>query len=125
MQPYLAVAAGGAIGATLRFAVAQLALNRWGSNFPWGTLAVNLVGSLLIGLCWQLFEKWQISPNQRVLLFVGIFGGFTTFSSYALESLRLLQEGRLQVGLIYMVGSNLGGLTAVFLGYLLGRLLAR
>ncbi|MCB9434843.1 MAG: fluoride efflux transporter CrcB [Ardenticatenaceae bacterium] len=125
MQPYLAVAAGGAIGATLRFAVAQLALNRWGSNFPWGTLAVNLVGSLLIGLCWQLFEKWQISPNQRVLLFVGIFGGFTTFSSYALESLRLLQEGRLQVGLIYMVGSNLGGLTAVFLGYLIGRLLAR
>ena len=125
MQPYLAVAAGGAIGATLRFAVAQLALNRWGSNLPWGTLAVNLVGSLLIGLCWQLFEKWQISPNQRVFLFVGIFGGFTTFSSYALESLRLLQEGRLQIGLIYMVGSNLGGLTAVFLGYLIGRLLAR
>ena len=125
MQPYLAVAAGGAIGATLRFAVAQFTLNRWGSNLPWGTLAVNLVGSLLIGLCWQLFEKWQISPNQRVLLFVGIFGGFTTFSSYALESLRLLQEGRLQVGLIYMVGSNLGGLTAVFLGYLIGRLLAR
>ena len=125
MQPYLAVAAGGAIGATLRFAVAQFTLNRWGSNLPWGTLAVNLVGSLLIGLCWQLFEKWQISPNQRVLLFVGIFGGFTTFSSYALESLRLLQEGRLQIGLIYMVGSNLGGLTAVFLGYLIGRLLAR
>ncbi|MCA9965678.1 MAG: fluoride efflux transporter CrcB [Anaerolineales bacterium] len=125
MQPYLAVAAGGAIGATLRFAVAQFTLNRWGSNLPWGTLAVNLVGSLLIGLCWQLFEKWQISPNQRVFLFVGIFGGFTTFSSYALESLRLLQEGRLQIGLIYMVGSNLGGLTAVFLGYLIGRLLAR
>ena len=125
MQPYLAVAAGGAIGATLRFAVAQFTLNRWGSNFPWGTLAVNLVGSLLIGLCWQLFEKWQISPNQRVFLFVGIFGGFTTFSSYALESLRLLQEGRLQIGLIYMVGSNLGGLTAVFLGYLIGWLLAR
>lgn len=125
MQPYLAVAAGGAIGATLRFAVAQLALNRWGSGFPWGTLAVNLIGSLLIGLCWQLFERWQISPNARIFLFVGIFGGFTTFSSYALESVRLLQEGRLQIGLVYMVGSNLGGLTAVFLGYLLGRLLAR
>lgn len=125
MQPYLAVAAGGAIGATLRFTVSQLTLSRWGSSFPWGTLTVNLVGSLLIGLCWQLFERWQISPNARIFLFVGIFGGFTTFSSYALESVRLLQERRLQMGLVYMVGSNLGGLTAVFLGYLLGRLLAR
>lgn len=125
MQPYLAVAAGGALGATLRFAITQFALSRWGSSFPWGTLAVNLIGSLLIGLCWQLFERWQISPNVRAFLFVGIFGGFTTFSSYALESLRLLQEGRLQIGLLYMVGSNVAGLTAVFLGFLLGRLAAR
>lgn len=125
MQPYLAVAAGGAIGSALRFAIAQFTLNRWGSSFPWGTLAVNLAGSLLIGLCWQLFDKWQISPNQRLFLFVGIFGGFTTFSSYTLETLRLLQAERLQLGLVYLVGSNVMGLTAVCLGSLLGRLLTR
>lgn len=125
MQPYLAVAAGGAIGSALRFAIAQFTLNRWGSSFPWGTLTVNLAGSLLIGLCWQLFDKWQISPNQRLFLFVGIFGGFTTFSSYTLETLRLLQAERLQLGLVYMASSNITGLTAVYLGSLLGRLLTR
>lgn len=125
MQQYLAVAAGGIIGATLRFGVSQLALTRWGSGFPWGTLTVNVVGSLLIGFCWQLFERWQLTPSLRLFLFVGIFGAFTTFSSYALESLRLLQNGRFSLALLYIVGSNVVGLTAVFLGYLTGQFCAK
>ena len=121
MIEYFSVALGGMIGAMLRFAVSRLALARWGGEFPWGTLLVNVVGSFLIGLCWQLFERWELASAARLFLFVGIFGAFTTFSSFSLEGLQLFQAGRVQVGLVYVVGSNLLGLTAVFLGYLLGQ----
>ncbi|MEM7113708.1 MAG: fluoride efflux transporter CrcB [Chloroflexota bacterium] len=121
MTDYFSAAIGGMIGAMLRFAVSRLALARWGGDFPWGTLLVNVAGSFLIGLCWQLFERWELAPAARLFLFVGIFGAFTTFSSFSLEGLQLFQAGRVQAGLVYVVGSNLLGLTAVFLGYLLGQ----
>lgn len=123
MTQYVAVALGGMIGAVLRFGMSRFALTQWGAAFPWGTLIVNMVGSLLIGFCWQVFERWELVAETRVFIFVGVFGAFTTFSSFSLESLQLFQTGRLQAGLAYMVGSNLLGLTAVFLGYLSGRFL--
>ena len=124
MIDYLSVALGGMIGAILRLVVSRLALARWGGDFPWGTLLVNVAGSFLIGLCWYLFERWHLAPAARLFLFVGIFGAFTTFSSFSLEGLQLFQAGRVQAGLAYVVGSNLLGLTAVFLGYLLAQFIS-
>jgi CrcB protein len=98
-----------------------MAAQWWGTDFPWGTLTVNLVGSFVIGFLWQWFERYAISPNVRALIFVGILGAFTTFSSYTLDSLRLLQLGRVLPAVLNVVGSNGLGLTAVYLGTLAAR----
>ena len=120
---FLAIAVGGATGALLRYAVSGLAYTLFGETFPWGTLSVNLLGCLLIGFLWQTFETAALAPNARALIFVGGLGAFTTFSTYGLESLSLLRGGQLRLGLLNILGSNVLGLLAVFLGFVLARLL--
>jgi CrcB protein len=89
--------------------------------FPYGTLVVNLAGSFFIGLAWGLLENTHVSSNFRSFLFIGIFGGFTTFSSYSLETLNLLRDGEIKMGLINIFGSNVLGLLLVFLGFILSK----
>ncbi len=95
MHPLVLVAIGGAIGSMARYGAAT-AVNRWAqSSFPWGTLFVNIVGSLFIGLIMVLLLKageWR--ENYRLLLVTGIMGGFTTFSSFSWETWKLIEEGR-------------------------------
>ncbi|MCB8923918.1 MAG: fluoride efflux transporter CrcB [Ardenticatenaceae bacterium] len=117
----LAIAAGGAAGALLRYTVSGLAYTIFGEDFPWGTLSVNLIGCLLIGFLWQTFENSTLSPQLRALIFVGGLGAFTTFSTYGLESVNLLRDGQMRVAVLNILGSNLLGLVAVFLGMLLAR----
>jgi CrcB protein len=114
----LFVALGGAIGAVLRYVVSLLAIQWAGAGFPWGTLAVNLMGSFVIGFLWQWFDRLPVEPNVRTFVIIGVLGAFTTFSSYTLDSLRLWQAGKVWLGLVNVVGSNALGLTAVTLGYL-------
>lgn len=118
---FLFVAFGGIIGALLRYITSILAAHWWGADFPWGTLTVNIVGSFIIGFLWQWFERYTVTANVRLLIFVGILGAFTTFSSYTLDSLRLFQLGRVMPALLNVVGSNVLGLTAVYLGTLTAR----
>ena len=118
-----AIAAGGAIGALLRYTIAGLVQNWTGPDFPWGTLSVNLLGCFLIGLLFHYFETVPLSPNVRSLIFVGGLGAFTTFSTYGLESLNLLREGQVRLGLFNILGSNLLGILFVFLGFTAARLL--
>ena len=118
---FLYVALGGAIGAMLRYGTSTLTAQWWGTEFPWGTVTVNLVGSFVIGVLWHWFEHYTLAPHIRTLIFVGILGAFTTFSSYTLDSLRLFQVGKVLPGLLNMVGSNVMGLTAVYLGALTAR----
>ena len=118
---FLFIALGGAIGALLRYATSILTALWWGTDFPWGTLTVNLVGSFFIGFLWQWFERFTLAPYIRTLVFVGILGAFTTFSSYTLDSLRLFQVGKVMPALVNVIGSNLLGLTAVYLGTLTAR----
>ena len=94
MKTLLAIAAGGAIGAVGRY-LASIGIHRFADRgFPWGTLTVNVVGSLLIGLVFVwLTERSVASPLWRAFLMIGLLGGFTTFSSFSLETLNLLQEG--------------------------------
>lgn len=109
MSAVLAVAAGGALGSLLRYGAGLLVQQ------PWTTLAVNLVGSFLIGLGALYFAHGE-NPLLRLLVITGILGGFTTFSAFSLDSLMLLQQGEWGRALLYVGGNTLGGLLACALG---------
>lgn len=115
------IAVGGAVGAVLRYLVSLLVVSVAGDGWPYGTLVVNLLGSFLIGFLWQLFETVSYPHNTRLLIFTGGLGAFTTFSTFGLESLTLLQAGRSQDGLLYLLASNAGGLLCVWLGFVASR----
>lgn len=118
MQIVLAIAAGGALGAVARYALGGW-VHQWaGSDFPWGTLLVNVLGSLFVGLVVRLLEGQPTDPVWRAFLAVGLAGGFTTFSTFGYETLTLLQDGRAASAAAYTFASLLLGLTAVFAGFL-------
>ena len=122
---YLWVALGGATGAAARFAIAQWMGARWGWSFPWGTFAVNVTGSLAIGLVIMLLVTRSADPMYRLLLVTGFLGGYTTFSSFSFEALTLLEARRWDAAALYVSGSVVLGLLATALGLGLGRLLFR
>jgi CrcB protein len=111
MSPYLLVAAGGALGSVLRYATYVLMAGL--SGFPWGTLAVNFIGSFLIG--W--FAATGPSPNTRLLVMTGICGGFTTFSAFSLDTVSLMRDGQPAKALLYVAASVIGCLAATWLGF--------
>ena len=117
----LVIALGGAIGAVLRYLVSLLIIHFAGDSWPYGTLVVNLLGCFMIGFLWQLFETVTYPSNTRLLVFTGGLGAFTTFSTFGLESVTLLQAGRSRDGLLYLAASNLGGLLCVWLGFVVSR----
>ncbi len=122
---YVWVGLGGAAGAAARFAVSQWTGTRWGWTFPWGTLAVNLTGSLAIGLVMTLLLARGADPTYRLLLVTGFLGGYTTFSAFSFEALSLLEARRWDAAALYVIGSVLLSLLAAALGLGLGRLLVR
>ena len=92
-MPLVYAIIGGGIGSGLRFLMTDWTHKHVAGVFPWGTLWVNLIGSFVIGILWELTERISIAPDLRVFVLVGILGGFTTFSSFALETVSLLREG--------------------------------
>ena len=121
MRDLLLVAAGGALGSVVRWRVGQ-ALAVASRDFPWGTLAVNVAGSLVLGL---VFARWPAGrPSAwRLLLGVGFCGGFTTFSTFGVETVALAQRGLGERAAVYALGSVALGAIAVLLGLALGRTL--
>lgn len=122
---WLAVAAGGAIGAVTRNVVSRMAMHLLGPNFPWGTLTVNIVGSFAMGLMivW-LAHREPASPALRAFLTVGLLGAFTTFSTFSLDLVTLYRDRTLMIAGAYLCASfilSVGGLLA---GLALGRHLA-
>lgn len=117
----IVIALGGAIGAVLRYLVSLVVIHFAGESWPFGTLVVNLLGCFLIGFLWQLFDTVTHPHNTRLLVFTGGLGAFTTFSTFGLESLTLLQVGRSRDGMLYLAASNLGGLLCVWLGFVVSR----
>ncbi len=125
MRPSLVVLVfvGGGIGSICRYLLATGLQRSLPGPFPVGTFVVNLVGSFTIGLVGALgLERAAISPEARVFLMVGILGGFTTFSSFAWETLGLLSVRDLLRATLYVAGSVVLGLIGVWLGRLLGRI---
>ena len=123
---YLWVGLGGFLGANARYALGTWIVQRTGVAFPWHTLLINVTGSLAIGAILVLLtERLVADPPWRLFLVVGFLGGYTTFSSYSFEALALAQQGQWLRALTYILGSNLLGLAACFLGILLARALWR
>jgi CrcB protein len=122
---WLAVAAGGALGSLARFWLAAGMAELTGPRFPWGTLLINVLGSLVIGLVAAVTltpARVAMHPDLRVFLMVGVCGGFTTFSAFSLQTLELMQAGDIAPAAGYIVGSVVLCLAAVWSGWLLGRL---
>lgn len=117
------IAAGGAVGALLRYGLGGLVHRLAGDGFPWGTLGVNLLGCFVIGFLWVFSEQNLLSSTFSTFVFIGVLGAFTTFSTYSLESINLLRSGELQMGLVNFFASNSLGFLAVLAGLLTARAL--
>lgn len=110
---YLLIALGGAAGSILRYGC-----SRWLNTalFPYGTLAVNVLGSFFIGLLWALFAG-DVHEGKRLLLISGFCGGFTTFSAFSLEGLQLLQQSKFATFFLYTFATVVFGLAATYAGF--------
>lgn len=116
MFKLLWIALGGSLGALCRHGLSVLSNRMLPLDLPWGTLAANLLGCFLIGGLWVLATEYSISQELRVFVFTGAIGSLTTFSTYGLESLMLLREGRIWVGVGNILLSNVLGLALVAIG---------
>ena len=122
---WFAVAAGGALGSLARFWMTGAMAALTGPRFPFGTLLINMLGSFLIGVIAAVTltpARMAMHPDARIFLMVGVCGGFTTFSSFSLQTLELLQAGEIVPAFLYMAGSVLFCVLFVWLGWYLGRL---
>ena len=125
MRNLLLVMIGGAAGAGLRWELGRLALRQLGAGFPWGTLGVNLIGGLLMGvLAGTAMGEGGLDRPLWLLLAVGLLGGFTTFSAFGLDALQLAERGAPGLAGAYVAASVVGALALTALGWSLGRALA-
>lgn len=125
MPSLFLVMIGGAFGAGARHLVGRTTLSLFGPNYPWGTLAVNLIGGLLMGLLAGGLVRFGENGEQwRLLLGVGVLGGFTTFSAFSLDVMNMLQRGDWAMGLGYVLASVIGAVAALALGLGIARALA-
>ena len=124
LQFIVAVAVRGSIGSVARYLVAIGSNKIFGMNFPWGILIINVTGSFLIGALVGLFAtRWDLPQAVRIFLTVGICGGYTTFSTFSLDSYYLLERGELGAALLYMIGSVLLSIGALGGGLYLSRVI--
>lgn len=124
MQPLLLVMAGGAVGSAARYLTGR-AMGAWlGPDYPWGTLSVNLLGGFLMGLLVGVLARTGGAEGWRLLLGVGVLGGFTTFSAFALDVVVLAERGAMLGAALYAIVSVVGAIAAVIAGLSLVRAVA-
>lgn len=122
MWNYLAVALGGIVGCCARYGVTQLMQLVYGRSFPLATFIINVLGCFLMGfLFFETLERVSISPTLRTALLTGGLGGFTTFSTFAMEALLLVEDGETRTAVLYVFGSVTLGLLAAAFGAWLAR----
>lgn len=122
MKQVLAIAAGGAAGALCRYWMSNAVYALLGRSFPWGTLSVNVLGSLLIGLLSVLLlERSALGPEWRAAVLIGFLGAFTTFSTFSLETLNLIEQGAHLRALVNTLASVTACVAAAWLGVMVAR----
>lgn len=113
----LAVALGGAAGSLARYATAGFIQDAAWPGFPWGIFVVNITGGFIMGALTELMAlKWSVTPELRAFLTVGVLGGYTTFSTFSLDSALLIERGDYMSAALYIAGSALLSVLALFLG---------
>jgi len=124
MQRTIFIALAGLAGTLLRYWLSGFITLKYGETFPWGTLIANLVGSFMAGAIYSLAEeRFLISPTTRAIIFIGLLGGFTTFSSYGLQTFTLLRNGQIGLATLNVAVSNVLGLLMVWIGYVVFKLI--
>lgn len=122
---WLLVACGGAIGASLRYGASFL-MSKPHSMFPWATWSINLLGCFLAGVFFAFSQRYPVLQNEaRLLLMVGILGGFTTFSSFGLETLQLIRQGQFPIAFAYTVSSVIVGVVCLAIGFYIFQILLK
>ena len=120
MQQTILIAVAGLVGTVLRYWLSGYVARQHTHPFPWGTMAVNLIGCLVTGVVFFITEeRLLVSPTVRTVILIGLLGGFTTFSSYGLQTFTLLRDGELGLATLNVAMSNLLGLFMVWVGYVL------
>lgn len=118
------VGLGGFAGTVARYWLSGVIARRYGETFPYGTLVVNAIGCFVIGfLFYLLYDRALTTPTARTVLLIGLIGGFTTFSSYGLQTFTLLRDGEMFLALTNIVASNVVCLVLVWLGYSLAKVI--
>ena len=117
-MPIFWVILGGGIGAGLRYIVSGKFYSLMGQTFPWGTLGVNVIGAFLIGIVSELLSHLSAGPSVRMFLLVGLLGGFTTYSSFSLETVNLLRYGEVRLAVMNVLANNLLCILLSLLGIL-------
>lgn len=118
---YLAIALGGAVGATLRYGLSEWMLHLFGRAFPFGTLLVNILGSFVIGLLYGFILSGHLAANPwRIFVGIGVLGALTTFSTFSMDTVLLLQQGQIFKALLNVMANLVLCLTLTWLGLKLG-----
>lgn len=123
MNSLLYVMVGGAVGSGARYLTGRAAVSLLGPDYPYGTLGVNLIGGLLMGVLVGAMARTGATETWRLLLGVGVLGGFTTFSSFSLDAVTMIERGALGTALGYVLLSVIGSIAALFAGLTLVRTL--
>jgi CrcB protein len=124
MQKIILIALAGLVGTLLRYWLSGFLARQYGETFPWGTMAVNLIGCFVAGALFVLTEeRFLVSPTIRTVILIGLLGGFTTFSAYGLQTFALLRDGEFGLAMLNVVTSNILGLFMVWAGYVFGKVL--
>ena len=124
MTKTILIGLAGLVGTLLRYWLAGLVSRQYGETFPWGTMAVNLIGCFLAGVIFHVTEeRFLLNPTLRTIILIGLLGGFTTFSSYGLQTFSLLRDGQFGLATLNVTVSNLLGVVMVWAGYVLTKAL--
>jgi len=124
MQKTIFIAVAGLVGTLFRYWLSGVVARHYGETFPWGTMAVNLVGCFLAGVVFYVTEeRFLLSPTLRAALLIGFLGGFTTFSSYGIQTFTLLRDSEFGLATLNIAASNVLGLLMVWTGYVVSKAL--